>query len=217
MLNLLNLHWIANRRLLLQIAPLFALWLFLGLRGLRGEVPQEGFFATICLMMATTLMAIVTLQGITHGVEPFLLALPLRRGGLVASAYLAGLLAGLVGLSLPLLVTLALPGLALPAGLAGVLALLYGFLGLGLFLLLPLRFILGGERGLTAFALLLGAVLLVTQLSLGLAPALIRLAEFGARILAHPLALGLPLAFAWVALGLLSAWVACRGYGQRSF
>lgn len=217
MLKLLRLHWVVNRRILLQITPLFALWLLLGFRSLRGEVPQEGFFASICLMMATTLMAIVTLQGITHGVEPFLLALPIRRRDLVASAYLAGLGAGLAGLGLPLLVSLGIPGLHLPSGITGVLALLYALLGTGLFLLLPLRFRLGGEKGLTAFALLLGLALLLTHLGMGIGNALIRLAEAGAGILERPLSLGLPLALAWIALGLGSAWTACRAYEGRRF
>lgn len=215
MLKLLHLHWIVNRRIILQVTPLFAFWLALGLGNLRGETPQEGFFPSLCLMMGTTLAAIVTLQGITQGVEPFLLALPIRRPQLVGSAYLAGLLAALLGLSLPLAVTLLTPGLHLPQGITGVLALLYGLLGLGIFILLPLRFLLGGEKGLTAFAMLLGLILLLAQLSTGLVQTFLDLAELGLRVLEHPLALGLPLGLIWVALGLGSAWLACRGYERR--
>lgn len=217
MLNMLRLHWTVNRRLLLQVLPLFAFWLLLSLGSLKGEVPKEGFFASICLMMGVTLTAIVTLQGITQGVEPFLLALPISRRQLTSSAYLAGLLAGLCGLSLPLLVALCVPRLAVPDGITGTLALLYALIGLGLFLLLPLRFLLGGEKGLTAFALLLGLMLLLVQLSVGLAEGFTRLGDLGLRILEHPKSLGLGCATVWIGLGLISWWLACRVYEGRRF
>lgn len=217
MLSLLRMHWIVNRRLVLQVTPLFTLWLFLGFRTLNREVPQEGFFASICLMMAATLMAIVTLQGITHGVEAFLLSLPLQRRSLVSSAYLAALLAGLMGLTLPLLVVACVPGLAVPEGTGGTLVLLFALLATGLFLLLPLRCFLGGEKGLTTFALLLGLTLLVAHLMLGLGEAFTLLGELGQRVRERPMALGLPLGLGWLGLGLLSWWGACLGLARRHF
>ncbi|HOD33960.1 MAG TPA: hypothetical protein PKO12_10800, partial [Holophaga sp.] len=116
MLSLLLSHWPLNRRLLIGLLPILLLWFFVALH--PGGDSEELRFLFIALATSATLLALAVLQS----PEAFLVALPVRRNDLVRATYVAGLLAALLGLALPLAARWVVTGGSLPAGVLGNLA-----------------------------------------------------------------------------------------------
>ena len=113
MLSLLLSHWPLNRRLLIGLLPILLLWFFVALH--PGGDSEELRFLFIALATSATLLALAVLQS----PEAFLVALPVRRNDLVRATYVAGLLAALLGLALPLAARWVVTGGSLPAGVLG--------------------------------------------------------------------------------------------------
>lgn len=209
MLSLLRSHWPLNRRLLIGLLPLLLLWFFVALRP-GGDAELR--FLLIALATSATLLALAVLQS----PEAFLVALPVRRNDLVCATYVAGLLAALLGLALPLLARWAILRGPLPEGTLGNLALILGAEALALFVFLPLRFRLG-PHGLTVFAGLMLAGLVALHLGPGIYAGIEALTASAAGALAHP-ARTVPTALvALVLLGLLSSHLACAAFARRRF
>lgn len=210
MLSLLRSHWPLNRRLLIGLLPLLLLWFFVALQ--PGGDSAELRFLLIALATSATLLALAVLQS----PEGFLVALPVRRNDLVRATYVAGLLAAILGLALPLAARWVVTGGSLPAGTLGNLALILAAESVGLFVFLPLRFRLG-PHGLTVFAGLLLAGLVALHLGPGVYAGIEAVTETATRALAHP-ARTVPAALAAMSLlGLLSSHLACAAFARRTF
>lgn len=209
MLSLLRSHWPLNRRLLIGLLPLLLLWFFVALRP-GGDAELR--FLLIALATSATLLALAVLQS----PEGFLVALPVRRNDLVRATYVAGLLAAILGLALPLAARWVVTGGSLPAGTLGNLALILAAESVGLFVFLPLRFRLG-PHGLTVFAGLLLAGLVALHLGPGVYAGIEAVTETATRALVHP-ARTVPAALAAMSLlGLLSSHLACAAFARRTF
>lgn len=209
MLSLLRSHWPLNRRLLIGLLPLLLLWFFVAL---RSGADAELRFLLIALATSATFLALAVLQS----PEGFLVALPVRRNDLVRATYVAGLLAAILGLALPLAARWVVTGGSLPAGTLGNLALILAAEAVGLFVFLPLRFRLG-PHGLTVFAGLLLAGLVALHLGPGVYAGIEAVTETATRALVHP-ARTVPAALAAMSLlGLLSSHLACAAFARRTF
>lgn len=167
MLALIRMEWTLNRRLLLQLTPLFALFAARMALGLS-------YSLTFYFMLATLLTVLPLCQDLKCGIQPFLCALPVSRGQIVRARYLTamGALAVAMGVSLalgwafkvggaPMWQRVALEDLLLGLGVQGFL------LAAGLFLFLPFHYRFGGDLGLGVFMGSLAASLLVILASFG--------------------------------------------------
>ncbi len=220
MLGLLHAHWIVNRRLTLQLTPLWALYLWLGYRSLH-QGAAEGMLPMISMVIASIFIAMIVLQGMNTPVEAFLLPLPVRRREVVSATYAATLLGGALGSALPL-VTLTILGCGplIPSGTIGAVALLFSVQALAVFIFLPLRFRLGTVWALNTCMGLVVVTTVVHYLWRGKQDGLLAttyLAERGAYLLDHPVRVGLPALAVLIALGVLSHTLACRIYAKRTF
>lgn len=198
MLALIRMDWILSRPVLWRASPFLGLILWLGLSTPKGGVLMAAYLLAI-LCMGYPLFHDLG----PHTLEPYVCALPVSRGQIVAARYGSALAALLIALLLPLGLGLAarslglnaMEGLPLPDALLG-LAALGLILSAVLFLYLPFHFRFGGERGLGAFAASGLAGLLILFVALG-----------GRRLLAHPFGPTLEaLERLPVRLGILAAW-----------
>jgi len=210
MLSLLRSHWPLNRRLLIGLLPIFLSWSFVGLQ--PGGDSEELRFLLIALATSATLMALAVLQD----PEAFLVGLPARRNDLVRATYVAGLLAALLGLALPLAARWVVTGGALPAGVFGNLALVLLAEVLALLVFLPLRFRLG-PHGLTVFAGLLLASLVALHLGPGIYGGIETVTESATQALAHPSRTVPAVLAVLTLLGFLSYHLACAAFARRTF
>ncbi len=158
MLALIRMDWTLNRRILLQLTPLFMLQGALAFaHGLQGLLAAA-------FLLAALLMLIPVFQNLNDSVEPFLLALPVSRTRIVVARYLtataaltftlaAFLVLGGLGHRLGFLWAqdMRLPDLVTGLGLQGLL------LATVLFLYLPFHFRFEGDLAVSLFAASLGA------------------------------------------------------------
>jgi|GEM_PF-6875234 len=210
-------HGTVNRRVLLLFSPWALIWIAGGLFNSTSAL-LGGFMLGLVL----SAFVMLTHEAMDPNLERFLLSLPVSRAQLVRESYLSGLLALLVGQSLPLLAIKVAHSLApsripsLDPSAWGIAAL--GFLALATLvcLMLPFRFALGGPKGLMAFAITLVAGLagLLAWKGLdGLMDGLLRVSE---RLLEHP-AQGALGALGVLAFGVLSLALSVRFYSRRPF
>lgn len=218
MLPLINMAWVLNRRLLLQLSPVFALYLaqLVFVQHTREVTP----FIIIALFITYLSTAIVTLQGLTLPVEGFLLALPISRTQVVKAKYATSLMGLAVGLALPLatawIAHSVAPAWVPPASptAMGIVALGGIFIALGIFLCLPLVYRFGPSKGLmsfTALTILLPAGALAWK---GANGCMDLLEAFGNRWLDQPL-FALTVLVAVLLLGLGSLRFSVEAYQRR--
>jgi hypothetical protein len=214
-LPLVRMDWTLNRRILLQMSPIFVLWIAMGIsHGLRGLLGIA--FAASALLTGLTL-----LQNLRDSVEPFLCALPVSRRQIVLARYLSAL--GVLALSLGCFFLLGWLGQRagflwareLPVGdLALGLGLHALTLGAGLFLYLPFHFRFGGDLGLGLFTVTLMACLLSLIALCGWQGLLDRALALLARVL-EDRAFTRGLLIAWALLGGASLALSLVAYPRK--
>lgn len=153
MLALIRMDWTLNRRILLQMTPLFALQAALAfVHGLRGLMAAA-------FMPAGLVMFIPVFQNLSNPVEPFLLALPVSRTRIVVARYVTA--AGALTLALTAFLVLGGVGHRLGfhwaqdlrlTGLLEGLGLQWLTLATTLFLYLPFHFRFEGDLAVSLFA-----------------------------------------------------------------
>ena len=161
MLALMRMDWTQNRRMLFYLMPLWMLWgsyLFAPLpdQAMLGARIFLGFLFPLVLSL------LVMLQNHTRPIDDWLCALPVSRAQIVLARYASTALAILVGLLIPLLLTLLTNAMALKSlprvpmhdylvglGIDAAVLLVFGWL------FLPLYFRFGADKGLG----ILGAVI----------------------------------------------------------
>ena len=214
MLALIRMDWTLNRRILLQLTPLFLFYALMALGGTRGVVGL-GF------VLATILMALAVFQNLRDSVEPFVCALPVSRAQIVLARYAVSLTGLALGLALALALGWAVGRLGLRwsqeidlsivrAGLG-----CQGFLlGAVLFLYLPFHFRFGGDRGLGVFAAAGVSCLLAILLAFGVEGTLDRTLALATRLI-DDRAFLLGAGIGWLLLGAGSLALAIAGYRRR--
>lgn len=216
---LIRMTWVINRRMLLQLIPLFAFYIAQLVMAQRANLPV--MFVFIFLAIGGVAMGAVMLQGLTFPVDGFLLSLPVSRAQVVRAKYATSLVALVGGLALAFGASWlaqvvapaqfpAVPAMVLARAAMGALVLMTG-----LFCFLPSVFVLGPMKGLLGFTVVLILVPTVGLIWKGAAECLELLIGFGHRVLTQPL-LALGLVTGVLLLGLASLWISVAGYQRRA-
>ncbi len=220
MLPLIKMAWVLNRRLLVQVSPLFLFYLAQLVGVQHGG--STALFATFALFITALVTTLVTLQGLTLPVEGFLLALPISRAQVVRAKYLTSLLGWALGLALPLATAwaahLVAPAWVPPASptALGIVSLGGTLFALGILLGLPLVYRFGPSKGLmifSALAILVPAGALAWKGANGCMDVL---EAFGTRWLEQPL-FALSVVATTLLLGLGSLRFSEGAYRRRAF
>lgn len=209
-------HLSVNRRVLLWFSLWAVIWALGALKG-----PLAALSGGFLLALVFSAFVMLSHEAMDPNLERFLLSLPVGRGQLVRETYLSGLLAILLGQSLPLLVLMtghALAPNSIPAldlSSLGVAALLFLALLSLITFMLPFRFALGGPKGLMAFSITLVVILAAVLAWKGLVGLIEAIGALGGWMLDEPrhglfVALGV-LAFAGSSLAF-----SIRAYEQRT-
>jgi hypothetical protein len=214
MLALIRMDWTLNRRIVLQLSPLFLLWSGIVTMGMRGLL-------ALSFEVAALLMFLPLFQNLRDTVEPFLLALPVSRAQVVGARFIS--VFGVMVLVFLAIFLLAWAGHRLGYGWArdvqlGDLAVglgLQGFLlGAGVFLYLPFHFRFGGDLGIGFFLGSLVANLVTLLLICGWRGLLAHGTTLAQRLLDGGAFLAW-VAGGWVLVGVLSVGLSIRAYGTR--
>lgn len=190
MLPLIRMNWVMNRRLLLQLLPLWGFYLWMGVRA-QAQGAEDLVIST-SLLIATLATLIVTLQGLLLPWEGFLLACPVSRAQVVQAKYATCWLALILGSALTpatlLLGHLVAPRLLphLPGDLLAITALAALALGTGLAIFLPFIYRWGSTRGIQAFASLLVVGIGSALIWRGFEGSLAMVVNGASHLLAHP-------------------------------
>jgi len=180
-------HGRVNRRMLLGFSPLALIWLGVSLKNTEAALGAG-------MMLGLMLSAFVMLahEAMNPNLESFLLSLPVNRAQVVCETYLSGLLALMLGQSLPLLMVKAGHALApthlqaLDPSALGVAGLILLFNACLIFSMLPFRYALGGQKGLMAFSILLVVLLAGFFAWKGLGGVMDMIGTAGNQLLDHP-------------------------------
>jgi len=160
MLALMRMDWTENRRLIFYLTPLWLMWgSYLFVPQVAGQMLGARIFLGFTFPLVLSLL--VMLQNHTRPIDDWLCALPISRSQIVLARYASTALAILVGLLIPVLITLLtnalalrfLPRVPMHDYLIG-LAIDGGFLLIFMLLFLPLYFRFGADKGIG----ILGAV-----------------------------------------------------------
>lgn len=211
---LLLRHFTVNRKLIPVASPMALLILWLGLSGSSPAIAAG-------VLMGMLLFGLSILQeALDENLERFVLSLPISRKQYVKESYLTAATSLLMGQMIPFL-ALALAHTLFPNKFQGpqaddlaISGLFYCVLSVFIFALLPLRYALGGHKGLAVFSLALVIGVGLTFGSMGWEGTWETLGRLGSMFIVEPIYL-IPGWLGSMSLGAASLWVSTRLFERR--